>query len=155
MIIIVEGPDGAGKTTRIEQLLVAHPGSTYTHFDNHDRSIEVFANAIKSINPTKVNIFDRSWYSEYIYGPIFRNQSEISSLNIELLEALVYKNGGGFVIYCTAPIRLLWRRCQLRGEKFVLSEEKLDEIRVSYEHVMKQDCHLPVIRIDTSAKWYA
>lgn len=161
MIIIVEGPDGAGKTTRINQLLESHPGSSYQHFSNPktpqeaDDYWQVYAKAIKDTDPNKVAIFDRSWYSDRVYGPIFRERMEMLDLHVEMLEALVYKHGGGFVIYCTAPTKLLWKRCQERGEKFVLSESKLDAVRESYESVMKTDCHLPVIRIDTSAKWYA
>ena len=161
MIIIVEGPDGAGKTTRINQLLDAHPGSSYKHFSNPKTSQEaddywkVYTEAVKASDPNKVTIFDRSWYSDRVYGPIIRGHMEMLYQHVEMLEALVYRYGGGYVIYCTAPTHLLWKRCQERGETFVLSKEKLEAIRESYELVMKNDCKLPVMRIDTSAKWYA
>ena len=161
MIIIVEGPDGAGKTTRINQLLAAHPGSTYQHFSNPktpqeaDDYWQVYAQAIKATDPNKVAIFDRSWYSDRVYGPIFRNRMEMLDLHVEMLEALVVKYGGGYVIYCTAPVNVLWKRCKERGETYVKTIEQLSDIHDGYEAVMKQDCGLPVMRIDTSAKWYA
>lgn len=159
MIIIVEGPDGAGKTTIIKQLMESLPGSLYRHFSNPktkeeaDNYWKVYAEAVSSADPTKVHIFDRSWYSDVVYGPIFRGRLEMDPMHVKMLEALVKTHGGGFVIYCTAPLKTLWSRCKQRGETFVLSKDKLDEVSRSYAHVMATQCGLPVIRYDTGAAW--
>lgn len=159
MIIIVEGPDGAGKTTIIEQLMESHPGSVYRHFSNPktkeeaDNYWKVYAEAVSLADPAKVHIFDRSWYSDVVYGPIFRGRLEMDPMHVKMLEALVKTHGGGFVIYCIAPLKTLWSRCKQRGETFVLSKDKLDEVSRSYAHVMATQCGLPVVRYDTGATW--
>jgi len=159
MIIIVEGPDGAGKTTRIDQLLASHPGSVYRHFSNPKTDEEafgywkVYAQNITNCDPTKLTVFDRSWYSDVVYGPIFRDRVEMDLVHVEMLESLVITHGGGFVLYCTAPTHVLWKRCQERGEKFVLSREKLNQVAISYADVMKNNCKLPCMRVDTNAAW--
>ena len=155
MIIIVEGPDGAGKSTLIEGLLKSHPGSTYKHFSNPKTDEEafgywkVYAQAIEDTDPTTVTIFDRSWYSDVVYGPIFRNRLEMDPMHVKMLELMVQAHGGGFVIYCTAPINMLWSRCKKRGETYVLSKEKLAEVAKSYGNVMATQCGLPVVKHDT------
>ncbi len=159
MIIIVEGPDGAGKSTLIDQLLKSYPGSSYKHFSNPKTDEEafgywkVYAEAIEETDPTKVTVFDRSWYSDVVYGPIFRNRLEMDAMHVKMLEALVLTRGGGHVIYCTAPVNVLWSRCQKRGEKYVLSKDKLAEVAKSFSDVMATKCSLPVVRFDTNAKY--
>ena len=159
MIIIVEGPDGAGKTTTIQELLKSHPGSISRHFGNPKTEEEafdyykVYAQAIKEADPTKVTIFDRSWYSDLVYGPVIRNVQEMSYLHAEMLEALVISNGGGFVVYCTAPLSVLWSRCKKRGETYIQNIEQLGKISEAYKKVFSTKCNLPVIRFDTAARW--
>lgn len=159
MIIIVEGPDGAGKTTVIEKLLKSHPGSSYRHFSYPETDEEAFnyyqtyAQAIKETDPTRVTLFDRSWYSDLIYGPIFRNRQEMSFLHAEMLDALVITHGGGFIIYCTAPLNILWARCKKRGESFIKNIAQLEKISDDYRSILSTKCTLPVIRFDTAARW--
>lgn len=159
MIIIVEGPDGAGKSTLIDKLMKSHPGSSYKHFSNPKTDEEaygywkVYAQAIEETDPNKVTVFDRSWYSDVVYGPIFRDRLEMDPMHVKMLESLVQTHGGGHVIYCTAPVNVLWARCQRRGEKFVLSKDKLAEVAKSYGNVMATQCSLPVARYDTSVQW--
>lgn len=155
MIIIVEGPDGAGKSTLIKSMLKSHPGSTCKHFGSPKTDEEafgywkVYAQAIEDTDPTTVTIFDRSWYSDVVYGPIFRNRLEMDPMHVKMLELMVQMHGGGHVIYCKAPISVLWARCKKRGETYVLSKEKLTEVAKSYSSIMATQCRLPVIHYDT------
>jgi thymidylate kinase len=152
MIIIVEGPDGAGKTTLIGKLQMSIKNTKVIHFSNPKTDEEafnywkVYATAIKEATGT--TIFDRSWYSDMVYGPVFRGREEMSQLQASMLEALVVTNGGGFVIYCTAPTNVLWTRCQRRGETFVRTYEKLREIVEGYKTVFTNSI-LPVVKNDT------
>ncbi len=158
MIIIVDGPDGSGKSTLIEKLLMSHPGSHKVHFGTpaDDAAAyaywEVYAQAIKEAGTASVVIFDRSWLSDMVYGPVMRGRQEMTALHAEMLEGMVVSHGGGLVIYCTAPTRTLWMRCNSRGETYIKSIEQLDEIASLYIPVMK-NCSLPVIRYDTAARW--
>lgn len=155
MIIIIEGPDGAGKTTLVKKLLAEHPSATQVHFGAPASDKEaydyylVYAQAILDTSDTDLVLFDRSWYSDAVYGPIMRGRVEMSTIHIKLLEALAKQHGGAHVIYCTAPLNVLWRRCNVRGETYVTSKDTLEQLRATYETVMSE-CGLPVIRYDTS-----
>lgn len=159
MLIIVEGPDGAGKSTLIDKLLKSNPGSLYRHFSNPKTDDEAFGywkiyvNAIKETDPTKVTIFDRSWYSDRVYAPIFRGREEMDSLHVEMLENTAVMHGGAVVIYCTAPVSVLWQRCKKRGEDFVKTSDQLAAIHAGYCKVMRDECKLPCIRYDTNVRW--
>lgn len=156
MIIILEGPDGSGKTTLKDSLLSVIPDSLSIHFGNPTTEEEalnywkVYAETLSNVNATKTTILDRCWYSDLVYGPIFRNKSEMDILHVRMLEAMVYKHGGGFVVYCTASVPVLWARCKKRGEDYVKTKELLSRVSSSYEKVMLHECNLPVIRYDTS-----
>lgn len=159
MIIIVEGPDCAGKSSLIEKLLKSHPGSTSKHFSapKNDQEAfdywQVYAKAIQDTDPTKVTIFDRSWLSDLVYGPVMRERQEMSDLHAQMLDALVVTHGGGFVIYCTAPLKTLWDRCMKRGETYIKDMETLGRISEGYVKVIGSKCTLPVVRYDTAARW--
>lgn len=101
-------------------------------------------------NPDKLIIYDRSWLSEFVYGPVMRGRYELTIEHCRLLEALAYKHGGGHVIYLTAPVDILWERCQERGETYIETIEQLDKIATEYEKVMQELPELPVFRVDTS-----
>lgn len=160
MIVIVEGPDGAGKTTLIEQLKQGSRNAVYHHFGAPASDEEAFdyyktyAAAINSCTPDVLNIFDRSWYSDMVYGPVMRGRLEMSREHADMLAAMVVANGGGMVIYCTAPLKVLWSRCRTRGEEYVTKYEQLKDIAERYADVMR-NCvrYLPVVRYDTSARW--
>ena len=159
MFIIVEGPDGAGKSTLIGQLLQSYPGSVRRHFgapateDDALNYWKIYVGTIESAAKSVVTILDRSWYSDLVYGPIFRGKQEMDNLHVSLLESHVITHGGGMVIYCTAPLNVLWSRCTKRGEKYVLSKDKLAEVCRAYDKVMSTQCKLPVVRFDTNAKY--
>ena len=160
MIVIVEGPDGAGKTTLIDQLEQGSRDAIYHHFGAPANDEEAFnyykkyAEAINNCRPEALNIFDRSWYSDMVYGPVMRGRHEMTQEHADMLAAMVVANSGGMVIYCTAPVKNLWARCRARGEEYVTEYEQLKAIAERYADVMKHCVrYLPVVRYDTAARW--
>lgn len=158
-IIIIEGPDGAGKSTVVKQLLESHPGATLMHFSNpltdqDDRDYwKVYTRAIANGDwKNNTLIMDRSWYSDIVYGPIFRKTRYIDKEMLTLLENVVVSNGGGYVVYVTASLSKLWSRCLKRGEAFVQTKELLNQVALAYEIVMYTECKLPVLRIETGGE---
>lgn len=156
MIIIVEGPDGAGKSTLIKQLLDSHPGSTMKHFSKPNTDEEalnywqVYMDAVLEADPTKLTIFDRSWYSDLVYAPVMRHRDEMDIRHVKMLESLVVTHGGGYVIYMTATLNVLWKRCTVRGEHYVKTKEQLAALAQGYSDVFANACSLPVVRYDTT-----
>lgn len=152
MIIIVEGPDGAGKTTMIEKLKKRYPAAMTFHFgapvEGEDQLLRYAVPMLK--HPENTLIYDRSWYSEFVYGPVMRNRHELRPEHSKLLEALAYKHGSPIVYYLTAPDEILWERCQERGETYIKDIKTLKIISSKYEVVMKHLPEIPVFRVDTS-----
>jgi thymidylate kinase len=159
MISIVEGPDGAGKTTLINSLLKSNPGSQKFHFgapatpEEASNYYEVYAKAIQAAPENVTTIFDRSWYSDVVYGPIMRGKQEMSDIHVKMLDSLVVASGGGMIIYCTAPLAVLANRCKKRGETYVTNIDTLRELSARYSEVMQTVKLLPVVRYDTSVRW--
>ena len=155
MFIIVEGPDGAGKTTLIEKLKhqldqddhkceVVHFGK----IDNPDEYFDIYRKEIRKHFPDETVIFDRSWYSDRVYGPVMRNTIEMSKDQAQLLDLDVFTYGGGMIIYCDAPLEVLWARCRERGETYIETPEQLDALKMMYQLIMKE-ATLPVVYYDT------
>lgn len=160
MIYIIEGPDGAGKTTLVEQILKSNHNARLMHFGAPKTDEDAFAyyktyaKAIADKKEDEVLVFDRSWYSDMVYGPVMRNRQEMSQEHADMLAAMVVASGGGIVIYCTAPIKTLWSRCIRRGETYIQNQTQLQQISVAYAEIMEKHVkYLPVVRYDTAARW--
>ena len=157
--IIVEGPDGAGKTTLVNHILAANPGAFLAHFGKPATDEEafnywkVYLQYVKDHEKEAVVILDRSWYSDMVYGPVMRDREEMTRDNMELLEMAVIACGGGIILYCTGRPDVLWRRCKERGETFVRTSEQLRRLHDRYEEVMRFPKYLPVVRYDTTVRW--
>ena len=104
---IIDGPDGAGKTTLVKKIIEANPGAITMHFGKPNSDEEaynywkVYLAALKKSANAPVVIFDRSWYSDMVYGPVMRGREEMTKENMETLELAVRALGGGLILYCT------------------------------------------------------
>ena len=89
-LIILEGPDGAGKTTLASKLAKQLNFKLY-HFSSDEDldSVSLKNKYTQKLNNLNSNfIFDRSWFSETPYGTIHRNLSRLDSSAIARLESL-------------------------------------------------------------------
>lgn len=158
MIYIIEGPDGAGKTTLAEKLHKSNPGSLILHFGTPANEEEaknywkVYLNTLEC-HEGETLILDRSWYSDMVYGPVMRHRNEMTSEHKHILELAVLALGGGVVIYCTGAQRTLWSRCTARGESYIANSDQHKEICNKYNEVMHSVDRLPVIYYNTTMKW--
>lgn len=118
-LIIVEGPDNTGKSTvvkRIYNLLTEFGNVAPTHIltiHNISPSGNTIKEKIKNIDAYNENmvdnlidaaeiesyeyvILDRSWYSEYVYGQLYRNRTADAAkkmvLNLDRTLSLQYKD---------------------------------------------------------------
>ena len=100
MIFILEGPDGSGKSTLADKI-AKQSGYTLLHRtqpksdEDKKRMMDEY---LDGINSGKNCIFDRSWYSEMVYGPIMRDASVITYPQMYELERKLAKRGA-VVIY--------------------------------------------------------
>lgn len=148
MIILIEGPDGSGKTT-LANKIQQQTGYTLLH-RSYPKTEEEKANMkneyMEVIKSRKNIIMDRCWYSEMAYGPAMRGETNITYPDMYELEKAIVRYGGGMVIYCTGPINTLWQRCISRGEDYVVDKDTYREIYTTYETVMEDVPHIiPVV----------
>lgn len=143
MIIILEGPDGSGKTTLAEKLhkqtgyMLLHRTQPKTEEDKK-RMMEEYVQVIKA---GKNCILDRSWYSEMVYGPVMRDEAIISYPQMYQLERLLAKHGA-IIIYCTSTKETLWKRCKSRGEDYITDVDTFSKICDGYTTLMYDVPHL-------------
>lgn len=147
MIIILEGPDGSGKTTLANKLqkqtgyMLLHRSQPKTE-EEKARMMDEYMQVIKA---GKNCIMDRCWYSEMVYGPVMRDASVIGYPQMYALEKQLARVGG-LVIYCTGSLQTLWKRCLARGEDYVVDKDTYTNIYLGYQTIMEDVPHLiPVV----------
>ena len=141
MIIILEGPDGSGKTT-LANLLHKQTGFTLLHRSHDtDKAPDLFNEYAQVLKAGKNCIMDRGWYSELVYGPVMRGSSKISYPQMYELERLAAKYGA-IIIHCMAPEATLWKRCLRRGEDYIKDREKFHNICQGFNELLHRMPHL-------------
>jgi thymidylate kinase len=150
MIYILEGADGEGKTTVAEYISkktgaeIIHRKQPKTQKDKDDMLFQYICDIVFS--NTKNVIWDRCFYSELVYGEIFRDGSVITHDQIRLLENLINANGGGMIIYCRSTIDEGFERATERGEDYVVNKELYEKVFKGYEDLfMLQKRLIPVM----------
>lgn len=147
MIILIEGIDGAGKTTlakRLERQTGWYYMGRSHKTDGKTDLYEFYKSLIKN---HKSLILDRCWYSEMVYGPIFREHSKIDFYQMYELERLLEK-GNALLIHCVGKEQTLWDRCQRRGEDFVTNRQAYHAIYKGFNKLMAIPHLIPVLNYE-------
>ena len=93
MIILLEGPDGSGKTT-LANKIKQQTGYVLLHRSypkTKEEKAKMKQEYLEAIKSRKNIIIDRCWYSEMVYGPIMRGESAISYPDMYELEKAIAK----------------------------------------------------------------
>lgn len=149
VIIILEGPDGSGKTTLANQL-AAQTGYPVVHRSNpktEEEKQQMLAMYKEAVKKSRNVIFDRAWYSEMVYGPIMRDAAYISYPAMYELERGLCKVGS-ILIYCTDSPNILWKRCLKRGEDYIKNYNTFSSICAGFEELMAVPHLIPVVRYE-------
>ena len=117
--VIVEGPDGSGKSTLIASLMARFPQlelfPSYKHVEQ-DLTIEQYIDlGLSPDGPVYPRLHDRFFYSELIYGPILRGKISISPQKVRTVRSLL--GDTAFLIYCRLPYEELVKRAQINEQK--------------------------------------
>jgi hypothetical protein len=104
-VIILEGPDGTGKTTLANHLVDKY-GAYYMHATwspDLETRIESYLlhmlNVAQSIGNNQLVVIDRNWLSELVYTDVFRKDVGREEWHMQMHQTFITLIGG-VVIYC-------------------------------------------------------
>ena len=157
MIIILEGPDGGGKTTLSEYIRQHMSDGRMTHVIKHGpytglTSEELCKTFFRSMSAAITYndhiIMDRSWLSEPIYGQVYRNGLNRVDVQRRRMLERVALSRGAVVIQCQPEFDVCCSAFLSRqNQEYLDTPEQLQEVYNAYETLGMQT-HLPVIHYD-------
>lgn len=155
MLVILEGPDGGGKST-LCRMLVEQYGAKTEKFVRHPDPEEMRRSVVSTMlrlaknPPKKLTVYDRWYYpSDVVNEPVYTGNESI--LAGEMLSGSIEKalnHLGAVLVYVYASKEVLKRRYESRGDEYV-NREDIMWLADEYERFMNRTT-LRVIRVDTS-----
>ena len=125
--IIIEGPDGSGKSTLVDQYFpnAIHAGGPPI---NHEEAIE------RLYEPTPGHVYDRwTGVSEQIYGPLVRGVSLLSEE--EYLDGILKTRPT--IIYCRPPLEVILSNLVNQKEKPHKPKKFIKEVKERAEMIVE------------------
>jgi len=159
MIIILEGPDGAGKSTLSNQLLPLFSKQGLTHVFRHGPYKDINAEDLCKIYFRSMSqaltyndnvILDRSWLSEPIYGDVYRKGvNRVDRQRQRMLERCALSRGA-VVIRVQPELDTCIENFKARKElEYLDNVQQLTEVYERYERlVVDHKTDLPVVHYD-------
>lgn len=147
MLVIIEGPDCAGKTTLAENMRrytackVLHRGPP-----EDDAFVEYTAD-LQSYQPEAIGanvVCDRWHWGELVYGPMLRGESKLDEEAFRAVEDFLLVRGAVVAYLWDTPAELA-RRLVQRGDDLVKGTDA-EEMLTRYETVAWES-RLPVFRL--------
>lgn len=157
MIVILEGPDGAGKSTLAEQLRKEFERDRITHVTKHgpyngvDAAdlCRIFFRAMTSaLTYDEHLIMDRSWISEPIYADVYRNGVNRVDLQRRRMLERVALSRGGVIVHCQPAFELCEKAFLSRKDaEYLDTTQQLQKVYSEYMS-MGQNSALPLLHYD-------
>lgn len=152
---IVEGPDGSGKSTLVNEMQRQHPDARVVHlgpFPNVTKDlgrlyVEAMLPALQGLAPV---ILDRSWLSEPIYAEARRHApSRLGSVDLRMLERVAARCRTT-LIRCLPPYEACAAAyCERRAVEYLKTESQLKHVYLLYAN--GHACELPQVIFDRTA----
>lgn len=113
MPIIIEGPDGAGKSTLAKSLAGALDMNILKMTANGGQSVPEYAQKLKCDGV----IIDRCWVSEQVYSDLFGREPRIDHDDAEALTELCGLVGIPIIVLLP-PLHVIIDRLNVRGDEY-------------------------------------
>jgi thymidylate kinase len=145
MVIVVEGPDGAGKTTLVKALskrlasqgidfASSHHGPYKDIEKSGDLARQYFLSMTRSLSYNNVSILDRSWISEPIYSEVYRGTpSRLTNAHVRMLERAALSRGM-IQILCRPSYQTCLKVFGERDE--YIDKDNLHDVFVRYDELV-------------------
>lgn len=130
MRIIVDGPDGAGKTTVVEQL-ADHYGCDIIHMT--EKGSKALEDYLAKAHLDNI-VSDRSFLSEVVYSSVFKRKSKITIDHIRMIFNYYRKQGWKIIILDALP-HVLADRLNLRGDEDEHKIQNIARLRTAYRRL--------------------
>lgn len=124
LAVIIEGPDGAGKSTLAEQLatsmglVLRHTGPPKTS------ALDECAEMLKLHDRTGLGVaFDRFHLGERVYGPVFRGVDTLGDEGQRSLEATLQSSFRPILVRCLPPWPVVQGNWRATREQQMLQDE--------------------------------
>lgn len=128
MLVILEGADGSGKTTLMQQLL--EKGFTCKKVLRHENDERIMRLYNDSISDNNIIVIDRSFISDIVY----RCNDDLARESLDACEAIQVLNSGCKIVYCKTDSQ--YDDSIRRGEKEITSYSKSEQISKTYDLFM-------------------
>lgn len=149
-VILIEGINGAGKTTICR--MVRHLGFRVLHM-RHDPSSSDLVGKYTAILQGQSHqrlCLDRSFVSEAVYGPVLRGTSRLAASALDHLFQLCGERNG-VIVHLISNQKTCLSRCRREDRRTV--ETRFDELRAQYAKVLASARqHLDVLEIDVTSR---
>jgi hypothetical protein len=118
-LIVVEGVDGAGKSTLISKL----PHTRELHCGPIKKSpMQEYVEPLMDYDGSYDMVCDRLHIGELVYGPIYRGESTLTEGGRRFVEMFL-ESRGALKLILDAPLDEIQRRLEHRGEDFLRPED--------------------------------
>jgi thymidylate kinase len=147
-VIAVEGADGTGKTTLVNQLQTEH-SFTVIHNPRTPDGVDLAARYRQILDMPGPLALDRCFVSELVYGPLYHGRSRLTWDGVlDLTHTLTTRQG--VFVHLTATAETVGQRLRAR-EGTSPDPDTVDRLLTAYERTFTAlAAHAPVIRIDTT-----
>lgn len=143
MLIILEGVDGAGKSTTADAIARLLPGATRLHKGPMTAdAITEYEDPLASYRPGSEThvICDRWHVGELVYGPVLRGKARMTLAERRHIDLFLAARGA-VVVHVTASMSTIRQRLSTRGDDLVTLDQ-IDELNDRYFDVVQ---HLDVV----------